>query len=73
MEETTKSKPAIFIIFGATGDLNGRKITPALYNLFLDGWLPDDFAIFGTSRTELTDDAFRKELLEKVQLVVILE
>lgn len=66
MEATTKSKPAIFIIFGATGDLNGRKITPALYNLFLDGWLPDDFAIFGTSRTELTDDAFRKELLEKV-------
>jgi len=66
MESTIKSKPTIFIIFGGTGDLNGRKITPALYNLFLDNWLPDDFAIFGTSRTKLTDDDFRKELLEKV-------
>lgn len=64
--ETTKSQPTIFIIFGATGDLNGRKITPALYNLFLDNWLPDDFAIFGTSRTELTDDKFRDELIGKV-------
>lgn len=64
--ETTKSQPTIFIIFGATGDLNGRKITPALYNLFLDNWLPDDFAIFGTSRTELTDEKFRDELIGKV-------
>jgi len=66
MEPTTKSLPTLFIIFGATGDLNGRKIIPALYNLFLDNWLPDEFAIFGTSRTELSDEEFRKGLLDKV-------
>jgi glucose-6-phosphate 1-dehydrogenase len=66
MESTIKSQPTVFIIFGATGDLNARKITPALYNLFLNNWLPDNFAIFGTSRTELTDDEFRKEILDKV-------
>ena len=30
-----------FVLFGATGDLAKRKLFPALYNLFLDGKLPD--------------------------------
>jgi glucose-6-phosphate 1-dehydrogenase len=66
MATDIKSHPTIFIIFGATGDLNGRKITPALYNLFLDHWLPDQFAIIGTGRTALTDDKFRGNLLEGI-------
>jgi glucose-6-phosphate 1-dehydrogenase len=61
-----KPKPTVFIIFGGTGDLNKRKITPALYNLFLDGWLPAEFAIIGTGRTELTDEQFRDNLLEGI-------
>ena len=32
-----KNQPTIFVIFGGTGDLNARKLSPALYNLFLDG------------------------------------
>ena len=66
MTSTTKSPPTVFIIFGGTGDLNSRKITPALYNLFLDHWLPEQFAIIGTGRTQLTDEAFREKLLEGV-------
>ena len=66
MVSTIKSQPAIFIIFGGTGDLNARKITPALYNLFLDNWLPDNFAIIGTGRTPLTDEKFRAKLLEDI-------
>src|SRR6187397_3000523 len=62
--KSIKSQPVIFIIFGGTGDLNSRKITPALYNLFLDGWLPDQFCIVGTGRTKLTDEEFRSKLLE---------
>ena len=30
-------------IFGGSGDLNYRKLTPALYNLFLDKYLPEQF------------------------------
>ena len=60
------TKPAIFIIFGGTGDLNARKITPALFNLFLDGWLPEQFAIIGTGRTKLTDIEYRALLLEGI-------
>ena len=66
MTTTIKSPPTIFIIFGATGDLNSRKVTPALYNLFLDKWLPDQFAIIGTGRSKLTDEDFRARLLEGV-------
>lgn len=61
-----KSQPTIFIIFGGTGDLNWRKITPALYNLFLDDWLPEQFAVIGIGRSELTNEIFRKKLLEGI-------
>lgn len=62
MPSNTKDQPILFFIFGGTGDLNWRKITPALYNLFLDDWLPDRFAIIGTARTPLAEDAFRSKL-----------
>ncbi len=66
MATNTNLHPTLFIIFGGTGDLNHRKITPALYNLFLDGWLPAEFAIIGTGRTKLTDAQFRDNLLKGV-------
>lgn len=57
------SNPAIFIIFGGTGDLSKRKIIPALYNLFLENRLPEKFAIIGSSRSKMTDAAYRNALL----------
>ena len=57
-----KTQPTIFIVFGGTGDLTSRKIAPALYNLFLDGWLPGKYAIIGTGRTKFTDEQFRTNL-----------
>lgn len=61
-----KSQPTIFIIYGATGDLCWRKLIPALYNLYIDDWMPEKFAVIGTSRTALTNEAFRNKLLEGV-------
>ncbi|UJF30632.1 glucose-6-phosphate dehydrogenase [Kaistella sp. 97-N-M2] len=58
--------PAIFIIFGGTGDLTKRKIIPALYNLFLDNQLPEKFAIIGTGRSTLTDTKYQNALLEGI-------
>src|SRR5680860_194105 len=66
MAPTTKPQPTIFIVFGGTGDLNRRKITPALYNLFLENWLPDNFAIIGAGRTKYTDEKFRDKLLDGI-------
>src|SRR5476651_1886652 len=66
MDSTIKTQPTIFVIFGGSGDLTSRKIAPALYNLFLDGWLPDKFSIIGTGRTKLTDQQFRNNLLNDI-------
>jgi len=59
-------QPTVFVIFGGTGDLNARKLAPALYNLFLEGWLPEQFSIIGTGRTKLSDGEFREKILADI-------
>ena len=59
--ESTKSalaEPCTLIIFGASGDLTRRKLLPAVYNLLLDGLLPENYAVLGLGRKSLTDDEF---------------
>jgi glucose-6-phosphate 1-dehydrogenase len=56
----------VFFIFGATGDLTARKLLPALYNLFLDGWMPARFKVIGLGRTQQSEDDFRKAMLDGV-------
>ncbi len=52
-------EPTTFILFGATGDLAKRKIYPALYNLFVDGKLPQAFSLIGLGRREWSDESFQ--------------
>ena len=58
--------PAVFVIFGGSGDLTQRKLIPALYSLFLDGWLRERFEVLGVGRHALTDDSYRQWLREGV-------
>jgi len=51
--------PTIFIILGITGDLAGRKLLPALLNLYVKKELPTKFAIVGFSRRPLNRAEFR--------------
>lgn len=62
-----RSAATILFIFGGSGDLNLRKLTPALYNLFIDNYLSDHFAVVGLGRSLYTDESFRERLLEGVQ------
>ena len=62
-----KPPASILFIFGGSGDLNQRKLTPALYNLFIDGWMPEKFAIIGIGRTDYSDEKFREHLSEGIQ------
>jgi glucose-6-phosphate 1-dehydrogenase len=57
------AEPCTMIICGATGDLTERKLAPALYNCFLDGFLPPEFTGVGFARRDWTDDQFRDHLL----------
>src|SRR5205823_2634995 len=53
-------EPQAVVIFGASGDLTRRKLLPAFWHLFVEGLLPDGFAIVGYARTEMTDEQFRE-------------
>lgn len=54
----TKNIPTVFIIYGATGDLMGKKIVPALFNLYKKGKFPNLFKIIGFSRRDMTEEQF---------------
>jgi len=66
MSDSIHQAPATIVIFGGGGDLTWRKLVPALYNLFLDGYLPDRFAVVGLDRKEMTDEEFRQHLRDGV-------
>ena len=57
-----QADPCTMIIFGATGDLTKRKLFPALYNLAKLKFLPDNFAIVGVGRQEMTSEEFRSKI-----------
>jgi len=56
-------QPTVVVIFGANGDLTWRKLLPALYNLHLDGYLPEQMAIVGMGRGTESDKIFQDKML----------
>ena len=58
--------PQAIVIFGASGDLTRRKLLPAFFHLYLEGMLPEEFAIVGYARTVFTDDEFRQHARDSV-------
>ena len=60
--------PTIFIILGITGDLAGRKILPALLNLYANKQLPSQFAIVGFSRRFFNREEFRQMIREHMDI-----
>jgi glucose-6-phosphate 1-dehydrogenase len=48
------------LLFGATGDLAGRFLLPALAELYDEGRLSDGFRVVGAAREDWDDEAFRR-------------
>src|SRR6478672_6801226 len=68
MKAQKKLPPAIVIIFGGSGDLTSRKLMPALFNLFIDDYLPGEFAVLGIGRTDYAgDEKYREHLLQGIK------
>jgi glucose-6-phosphate 1-dehydrogenase len=57
----------VIVVFGANGDLSKRKLIPALYHLQLEGLMPVDYRVIGSSRSELSDQEFRSLALQAVE------
>lgn len=68
-EIMSKEKRALYIIFGATGDLASRKLYPALYRLYSKGYLKEHFAVIGTARREWSDEYYQNIVKEAVDSI----
>ena len=55
------------ILFGGTGDLTKRKLVPAIYNLYIDNLLPDNFFVLSIGRREKTTEEYLDEIKEAVK------
>ncbi len=66
MLQYPRPEPTILVIFGAGGDLTHRKLVPALYNLFLEKGLPEQFLLLCIDRLDYTDDSIREHLKDGV-------
>lgn len=67
MDLHKRPSASLIFIFGGSGDLNYRKLSPALYNLFIDEWMPEKFHIVGIGRTNYSDEKYRDHLFEGIQ------
>ncbi|RRA47703.1 glucose-6-phosphate dehydrogenase [Acidipila sp. EB88] len=52
--QSRKPEPTVVVIFGASGDLTKRKLLPALFHLEEAGLLPEEFAVVGVARRDLS-------------------
>jgi glucose-6-phosphate 1-dehydrogenase len=66
MQSNSKT-PTIIFIFGGSGDLTYRKLMPALYNLYLDNYLPEKFLIISIGRTDFTNTSFRNRTKKGIE------
>jgi glucose-6-phosphate 1-dehydrogenase len=55
------------VLFGATGDLAGRFLLPALARLYVQGRLPEDFQIIGSATDALDDGAFQRHAAQRLE------
>lgn len=61
-----KNIPANIVIFGGFGDLSWRKLIPAFFNLYINGYMPDQFTIFAMDYHGMSDEAYDKHMLEGI-------
>jgi len=63
-QQSTASDVLSIVIAGASGDLARKKIYPALFSLYCQGYLPERFHIFGFARSKFDDAEFRRRITE---------
>jgi glucose-6-phosphate 1-dehydrogenase len=74
MNRADKTKPVAppcsMVVFGAAGDLTGRLVVPALYNLAVSGQLADGFRLVGVDLAPLNTNSWQQMLTEALQRFV---
>lgn len=67
VKKNTQEEEFDLIIFGGDGDLSFRKIFPALYHRLNEGQINTNSRILAVSRTESSQEAFKKRLFDELQ------
>ncbi len=65
-EMQSTASPFVMVIFGATGDLTARKLMPALFKMYSEGFLSEKFFIVAVARRSFQDSQFREHLKAQV-------
>ncbi|MFD2118134.1 glucose-6-phosphate dehydrogenase [Paenibacillus yanchengensis] len=63
---SVQAEGAVYFLFGATGDLARRKLFPALFSLYKEGKLSENFAVIGLARRPRTNEQFRNDLYQSI-------
>jgi glucose-6-phosphate 1-dehydrogenase len=59
-------RPLAIVIIGASGDLAQRKVIPALFALYCQGFLPAEFHVYGMARSAMSHEQFRGKIAENL-------
>lgn len=59
-------EPCILVIFGATGDLTHRKLYPALFHLWREKLLPQNFGVVSIGRRDKNDSEYRNDITQSI-------
>lgn len=58
------AEPFAMLIFGGAGDLSQKMLMPALFHLYLDQELPEDFFIAGAGLPAMTSEEYRDRMTQ---------
>ncbi|WP_432572139.1 glucose-6-phosphate dehydrogenase [Kineococcus sp. SYSU DK005] len=64
MSETHRSTPTAFVLYGATGDLAKRLVMPGFAALAKAGLLPERWALVGSGRRSMSDEDYRRHVVD---------
>jgi len=65
-QDNSIDKPLSIVVVGASGDLARKKIFPALFALYCQGFLPEHFTVLGFARSQLSNEEFRSKITERL-------
>ncbi len=65
------TKKTQLIILGASGDLTARKLIPALFSSYLDGWFRQPVEIIGVARRAWNTEGFLQHIQQHIDLTSI--
>jgi len=69
IKKNNKKNPVenqILVIFGSNGDLAKRKLLPAIFQLYLDNLLPENFIVIGAGSQEKNDEINRQDIAKSM-------